>query len=158
MAVVMADDSAEKVFRQILVIADQESDYPPLTKEEWHRVKSCEEEAEKAHPTLEIRKYFQDIRLQEEEGKQEEQMADEKIPQQHPRPWPMLPCAITKGNSWQTPQRQPLPLALTEDNIPQEPLPPPPPTNQQEDDKMVQQQPNPGEEPQTESQAGKRQK
>ena len=76
MAVVLADDSTENVFKQMLVIADQESDYLPLTKEEWHRVKSCEEEAEKEHPTLEIRKYLQDIRLQEEEGKQEEQMAD----------------------------------------------------------------------------------
>ena len=33
MAVAMADDSTENVFKNMLLIADQESDYPPLTKE-----------------------------------------------------------------------------------------------------------------------------
>ena len=77
MAVVTAEESAEKVFsKMMMMIADQEEECPALTKDEWQRVKGYEEKAENEHPTMEVREYLKETRQQEEEGKHEEQKVE----------------------------------------------------------------------------------
>ena len=146
MAVVTAEECADKVFSKMMAIADQEEECPALTKEEWRLVKEHETKAELEHTTTEVRDYLKETRQQEEEGKHEEQKVEEKSRQQMPQPWPLQTPVTAKDNSWQTPKRPTLVDGSTQAALP------PPPMAQQDDDQMAQQQYGQEAEPQEDEQ------
>ena len=135
MAEVLADVTPANVLTQLVLIAEQDTEYSPLTKEDWKIIKNSEAEVEKGVIEPDIRQYFQDFKQHEIEGEQKEQPPEVKLAQQQPMPWPMQPNTnIKKENTWQPPQTPPTP---TEDILPSGPMPLPP---QRHDDTMNQQQ------------------